>query len=150
MINIKGAEKLEEITSLPASFHGSEIISILLQRDSPSVTITLLFSSYEGSKHISSWEIYLNFKDVEEIHIEAFNHQNVVSSLDFDQAQEHTESSSILMPRVHVSLDTVFGAWATFTCSDVEVDSMRASSRRTGDPTFNRPGMQMGMVHDQK
>lgn len=144
MIEIKGSDKLEQIVGFPSSFHDAEILSIVLDRDIPSSTFTLLASEYDATQHVCSFEVVLRFFDIEKVHLESFNHQNIVSSLHFEEMFEETEYSSEIIRRIHVTLDTVFGAWSTLTCADVEVVSVRASSRKTGDPKYNRPTLRSG------
>ncbi len=78
----------------------------------------------------------MKFFDIEKLRLEGFSYQNVVSSLTFESVLEKTEYSSTEVPRVHVDLDTLFGVWATFSCSGLEVESMNTSALSIGNPAY--------------
>ena len=136
MVELTGAERLRELVGLPRAFHDTEVLKIELHRDERIATYTLLFTEYRNCER--SFEIAICFADVQKYQLEGFNHQNVVSSLEFEDVWDDTEFSSELRPRIRVTLDTVFGAWSTFTCATVDITSVMASSRMAGNPAHGR------------
>ena len=79
----------------------------------------------------------LEFLDIENLRLENFNYQNVVSNLTFEMSIEQSEYSKVELPRIHVDLDTNFECGLlTFTCSRVIVQSVESSTRMTGDPSY--------------
>ena len=146
MVCIEGYEKLQQIMGVSSSLHGSEVLSINLDRDKPSATFSLLVPEYNNKVITRCFEVGFEFCDIDKLHLESFNHQNVVSSLSFEEILDEHEYSFKTSQRIHVVLDIVFGVWSTFNCSSVEVTFVRISLRKTGDPSFNRPALELESV----
>jgi immunity protein 50 of polymorphic toxin system len=137
---IQGADKLVSRFGAFPMFSDSEVLTVVLHRDSLAATFTLLVSEFKDRVHCGNVEIVLEFLDIENLRLEGFNYQNVVSNLTFDVAIEQSLYSQVEVPRIHVDLDTNFGVWATFTCSRVVVQRVETSTRRTGDPSYLKKG----------
>ncbi len=131
------AKLLDRFGFVPV-FHDGEVLSVVLDRDRLALTLTLLVPEYRNRAYLGKVEVVLEFSDIENLHLEGFNYQNVVSSLTSETVVEKTEYSTEKMPRIHVDLDTVFGMWATFPCSRVHVQSMTSSARPPGLPYLTR------------
>ncbi len=133
MLNIEGADKLLDRFGFFPVFHDGEILSVTLDRDTLAATFTLLVPEFKDKQHLGSVEVVLKFFDIEKFRLEEFNHQNVISSLTFETVIEKTEYLQEELPRIHVDLDTLFGAWATFSCSRIQVQSVTSSAQLTGN-----------------
>ena len=115
--DIEGAHKLLESFGFFPVFHDGEVVSVVLNRSKVSATMTLLVPNYPDSKYVGDLEVILSFLGIEDIRLEDFNHQNVISSLTFEKVIEKSDSQAGHPSRIHVDLNTVFGMWATFSCS---------------------------------
>ena len=115
----------------------------MLDRDEPSAAFKLLIPEYKNKVIVRCFEVGIEFFDVDKLRLESFNHQNIVSSLSFEEVIDEHEYSFATSQRIHVVLDTVFGVWSTFNCSSIEVTFVQVSSRKTGDPSFNRPSHEL-------
>jgi hypothetical protein len=134
--DIEGADKLVSRFGTFPLFSDSEVLTVVLDRDTLAATFTLLVPEFKDRVYRGVVEIVLEFLDIENLRLENFNYQNVVSNLTFEMSIEHSEYSKVELPRIHVDLDTNFGVWATFTCSRVIVQSVASSDRMIGDPSY--------------
>ncbi len=132
MFDSEGTAKLLDQFGFVPVFHDGEVLSVVLHRDGVAMTLTLLVPVYRNRAVLDKVEVVLEFLDIETLHLEGFNHQNVISSLTFETVVEKTEYSKEEVQRIHVDLDTVFGMWATFSCSTVHVKSVISIARPTG------------------
>ena len=135
-MNIEGSDKLLKSFRFFPVFHDSEVVSIVLDRDSLSAIFTLLIPRYVNGEYREDVKVTLKFSDIEKLRLENFNYQNVVSSLTFEAVVEKTEYSNDEMPRVHVDLDTNFGVWSTFTCSHIEVQDVITGIQPSEGPPY--------------
>ena len=136
--NIQGADKLVSRFGTFPIFSDSEIVRVVLQRDTLAATFTLLVPEFKDPDYQGTVEVVLEFLDIQNVRVEEFNHQNVVSSLTFETQIEQTEYSTVEVPRIHVTLDPTFGLWATFTCSRVVVQSVASSACLVGHPSYGK------------
>ena len=129
--DVEGAHKLLENFGFFPVFHDGEVVSVVLDRNKVSATMTFLVPAYENSKYVGDLEVILIFFGIEDIRLEGFNHQNVISSLTFEKVIGNPKSLEVDSSRTQVDLDTVFGMWATFSCSKVCVESVSKVSQKT-------------------
>lgn len=135
-MEIDGADKLLDTFGFFPVFHDAEILSITLDRNTVSASFTLLVPKFVDGTLTSTIEVVFLFDDIEEFRLENFNHQNVVSTLTFEPVTQALDNSSDQPPRIRVDLDSLFGAWSQFTCSQVHVASANESTQRLGDPPY--------------
>ena len=110
-MNIKGTEKLLDKFGFFPNFHDAEVVSIKLYREDVTASIRLLVPNYIEKEYTGLVDVVLSFFNIENLRLEDFNHQKVVSSLTFEEMVERTLYSEDEVPRIHVDLDTLFGAW---------------------------------------
>ncbi len=92
----------------------------------------LLVPEFKNGVHVGDVEVEFRFSDIEQLKLENFNHQNVVSTLTFREVIGTGEIPSNPVARIYVDLDDIFGVWGTFTCSHVEVTEVITSAYKTG------------------
>ncbi len=123
-LNIENAELVEKIFGFWPSFHDAEIHNITLTRDavqSPQMEVAI--HHWEMTNEVDSKGHYvlkkhtlttLRFTGISDLHLEGFNHQNVLWELEIAQITEpHSEFA--------VSMPTSFGCEASFKCKQISV-----------------------------
>lgn len=121
---IDGSDKLTSIFGRWPSFHDSEVVSLALDREGP--TITADIHVFEMTSEISKTGHYicrkhcvakLRFLQVDEIEFEGFNHQNALNGLLISDGS-HRQMEKI---KFEVSLDGAYGVDLSFVCFAIEV-----------------------------
>ena len=124
---IANANKVISLYGEWPSFHDSEVVSLSLDREGPSLTARVSLckvhhSEVDARGHFRTTDhsvITFRFVGIEELSIEGFNHQNVLSAILFEQVNG----------RVRVNMDGIFGATVQFQCAAAFVEDV---SRREG------------------
>lgn len=111
------------------SFHDSEVVSIQLDRDGPSLTASIYL--FRMTSQIDERGYYildkkavvtLHFGNISELSIDGFNHQNVL----FDLALNDISDRQLEDVRFEVIFDSSYGVGASFKCKDIEIVSLQA------------------------
>ena len=118
-IKVDGAVAVEEIFGGWPTFHDAEILRIEIDRKGPRLALDLLALAQAGSLIL----VQFAFDEVDDFNLSGFNHQNVIWSLDLDQAPED---------RIRVIFEPIFGAACSFTCTRCEVLHVAPADPRTG------------------
>jgi hypothetical protein len=133
---IQNRELLERIFSKWPSFHDAEIHSVLLTRDCelpPQIDVAIHL--WQMTNEIDSKGYYvlkhhtlttLRFSQASEIHLEAFNQQNVLWELEISENKDEKGESLF-----SVSMPTSFGCEASFKCKQIKVLSAAPFSEPT-------------------
>jgi hypothetical protein len=98
------------------------------------MTMLLLVPEFNKTGNYLTSEVTLEFNRIERFHLEAFNHQNVVSSLSFEEVVHASETRFIEEARISVIIDASFGALAEFTCTTIGVVSVNEIVVKIGNP----------------
>jgi hypothetical protein len=146
---IDGAEQLVAVFGYWPSFHDAEVLWLRLDRRSAGEgsygpTLEALIHAFEMTPEVGPDGYYvlrhhvlvhLQFREVVELRLDGFNHQNALSGLDLTDLQERQ------MERVRwaVRFDSTFGAEASFQCLAVEVVSVVPCSK-AGEPIHAEQG----------
>jgi hypothetical protein len=144
-LRLKHAELLEDLFNTWPSFHDSEITSIALDRQGPTITICLLVGMPQQSHNTyvneyPSLRVTLEFYDVDDVVINNFNHQNVVAALVLSTADDTRFATGLMETRMLVTVESVFGAVCKFTSAWGEVMLAEPSELPLGSPVAPRPG----------
>ena len=131
---IGGSEKLTDIFGYWPSFHDAEVLELHLWRGyvEPKKDIfifpvlTLKVHVWEMTSEVDSNGYFvlrhhtlvtLRFREIEDLRIEAFNHQNAIFGLTIVQRVRESNVS----PYFSVELKRAFGIDSTFKCLGIEV-----------------------------
>jgi hypothetical protein len=140
-VNVKlhGAVIVEEVFGAWPTFHDAEITRITMSRVGPAVLLELLIpapapslNALEGKDLPRHFLARLAFHECDDVSLEDFNHQNVISYLTLSHVNEQ---------RIKVEIHSVFGATCSFTCSRGEVLDMTPTHLRTGRPLDPADGL---------
>ena len=132
--HIKGSHKLADILGYWPSFHDAEVLDLHFWRGDvdpsqkqylfPVLTVKIFVWELTNETDDRGYIVLRNhtlttlqFHDVEEFHMDGFNHQNAILGLSIDQ-QERTDNTSQLFA---VRFDPAFGMSASFRCTRIEV-----------------------------
>jgi hypothetical protein len=137
MAEIYGAEKLIAAFGRFPSFHDSEVVTLLLDRDSLSLTLVLLVPHFPDGE-LKCYEVTIRFSDVESLELQDFNYQNVISYLAFEKRIQPKLYSQEQVMRIAVELVPSFGLAASFNCRDVEFTDIHSSGALIGSPPYTR------------
>lgn len=131
---IDGAELLITVFGYWPTFHDAEVLWLRLDRRSSGEgnygpTLEALVRAFEMTPEVSPDGhyvlqhhvlVHLRFKEVVELRLNGFNHQNALSGLDFTDLKD----SQMERVRWAVRFDSAFGADASFHCRAVGVVSV--------------------------
>jgi hypothetical protein len=130
----EGSRKLTDIFGYWPSFHDAEVHDLLLQRGDldaarPSYVfpiLTVKVHVFEMTNQVNPAGYFvltkhtlvtLRFHDVEDCHLNGFNHQNAILGLTIAEADPGARRT----PVMEVTMDSAFGLDAAFKCSRCEV-----------------------------
>jgi len=121
-IFIVNAAKVTSIYGGWPTFHDSEVLSVAIDREGPTLTVRVWTfkvhrneTDARGYYKMSDRSVVLfRFLNFEELSIEGFNIQNVLSAIVFERIDQG----------VRVNMDGIFGASITFRCATVIVDEV--------------------------
>ena len=120
---IKNANKLIKFFGEFPSFHDSEIVEVKLDRRLPSLEIKiytfLMQNEVDKKGHYKRDKeciVVIKFSSIENLQIEDFNRQNVISNIDFAQKGNC----------VQVNINPCYGFAAQFACKTIEIVSIKA------------------------
>jgi len=137
--HIKGSHKLADIFGYWPSFHDAEVLDLHFWRGDvdpsqkryifPVLTVKICVWELTNKTDDRGCIILRNhtlttlqFHDVEEFHLDGFNHQNALLELSIDQQQRADSASQLFAVRFHPA----FGMGASFKCTRIEVvDAVR-------------------------
>jgi len=139
---IAGAEDLVAIFGYWPSFHDAEVLWVRFDRrpfGDGQPTLEALVHAFEITSEVSADGYYvlrhhvlvhLRFRDVVELRLVGFNHQNALMGLILTDLRDRQ------MERVlwEVKFDSAFGVNSTFQCHSVEVFSV-VPCNKAGEPT---------------
>jgi hypothetical protein len=131
---IQGSEKLTNIFGYWPSFHDAEVLELHLWRGyvEPEKNsyifpiLTLKAHVWEMTQAVDERGFFvlrhhtlvtLKFRDVEDLKIDGFNHQNAIFCLSIVQRERESKAS----PYFDVELEQSFGIGSTFKCLGIEV-----------------------------
>lgn len=131
---ITGSEKLTNIFGYWPSFHDAEVLELHLWRgyvepDKNSYifpVLTLRVHVWEMTKEVDEHGFFvlrhhtlvtLRFRDVEDLKMDGFNHQNAIFALSIAQRERASNAS----PYFDVELEQSFGVGSTFKCLGIQV-----------------------------
>jgi hypothetical protein len=137
--HIVGSEKLVAALGYWPSFHDAEVVSVSAQRGLP---VTVGIATVELAVHVRSYEsrgegtaqyeqvlvksVLANFlcKQVADLELSEFNHQNVINSLSVqvEPSNEAPESPLVL------TIEPIWGLGGTVRCATVELSSVKELS----------------------
>ena len=143
---LSDSERVEEIFGSWPKFHDAEILTLVLDRVGPTLSILILIGKPLNAEHQDrTWtffEIGMRFHDVDSLELSEFNHQNVISYLALSSTIEERPSKLATEERVKVEIDSVWGLRGSFTCSGGEVTSIEETDLSTGNPSgaARKPG----------
>lgn len=143
---VSGAEELTRIFGYWPSFHDAEIIDVRLSRGEVDPDKDKFgFPTLNSTIHV--WEltnevggdgcfalqkhtlVVLRFRDIENLRLDGFNHQNVIDAIEFSLEPRGTYTDgSPLPPHIFVEFVHIFGIALTFKCMGVELESARPCS----------------------
>ncbi len=145
---IVGAERLVAIFGYWPSFHDAEMLWLRLDRRAHGdgcygPTLEALVHAFEMTSEVGADGCYvlrhhvlvlLRFRDVVELRLEGFNHQNALMGLTLTDLRDRR------MERVlwAVRFDSAFGVDTSFQCYGVEVVSAVPCSK-AGEPIYSEP-----------
>ncbi len=131
---IANADRLTSITGTWPSFHDAEVQSLSLDREGPTLFVRIFCFELDRSETDSSGcfkrsahcLVTFRFSRVEDLRADGFNHQNVLSSILFNEAAGGLQ----------VTLEGIFGLTATFRCSEASVEEVirYQDLRKSGKP----------------
>jgi hypothetical protein len=114
---IRNAHALVAILGHWPNFHDAEVCSIRLIRTGVCIEADIYVFSVSASldqrgyyKRLNECLVTLRFKGVQDLQLEGFNHQNVLSSLYIEREE-----------RLTVTFESVFGMASHFSCSEIEL-----------------------------
>ena len=145
-VKLDHSEIIEETFGSWPTFHDAEILSICLDRSGVAISIRMLAAQLDRSESIgergtqnSCYEVLLRFHDIENLVIQDFGYQNVISALVLSEILEKRFTSGNVENRIKVELDSVFGATCGFTCRAGAVVSLEETKLLLGDPFAKSP-----------
>jgi len=122
MILIENSEIIENHFGYFPSFHDSEVISVRLDREEPSIAIEIyVFESSEEIdneghyKYVKECIVDFIFNEVKEMKISDFNHQNVLYGIKFKQEAD----------QIMTKFDSSFGMNGYIQSSKVSVKGLK-------------------------
>jgi hypothetical protein len=138
---ILGGEQLVAVFGYWPTFHDAEVLWVRLDRrpiGDGQPTLETLVHAFEITNEVGADGYYvlrhhilvhLRFRDVVELRLDGFNHQNALTGLAFIDLRDRQ------MERVlwGVRFDSAYGMGATFQCHSVEVVSVVPCSK-AGEP----------------
>ncbi len=116
---------------------------MLLDRDGPSLSFRMLIARVDRGAvrdrtgapiQRAHYEVLLRFHDIENLTLQDFAYQNVVSALELSEVAEQRVTSGKVEQRIKVQVSSLFGATCTFTCNHGTVVSLEETKLRLGDP----------------
>ena len=114
---IKNVQALISIFGRWPSFHDAEVCRLRLDRDGTCLEMEVYIFAVGRAiderghyKRSNESLLTLRFCEIEDVHLEGFNHQNVIASLTLRKDQ-----------RIDVELESIFGLGGKFSCGAVEV-----------------------------
>jgi hypothetical protein len=127
---IQGSNLLNEQFGGWPSFHDSEIVSINFDRAkeerNPSIAVKVHVFEMTSEVNESGYykltnhcDIEFNFESVEDVALNGFNHQNVISEIYFSQKVDSNGVS-----KIHVEFEPCYGVELEFKCGKVMVTSV--------------------------
>ncbi len=128
---IAGFENVVRTVGFETTFHDSEVLRLQLERLSgkANLTISLLTrrSLWPAEKDASEplhYIVQLKFRDIEDLELEGFNHQNVIAEMiqSFDK------------DRLTIRFAGLFGLDCSFSCKEGEVVSIEQTDMQLGAP----------------
>ncbi len=127
---IQGHDKIVSALGKWPSFHDFEVVSIILQRDmsedmtGPSLEVELYgFRSEVRPEDPTRHEclIKLVFRSIEDLRLEAFNHQNAINGITLESRWSDRLACAVL----DVKFIGGFGVSCQFQCTEMEVLSVQ-------------------------
>ena len=120
------------------SFHDAEILSVVLDRIGPSLLLRVLSGHYKeaGEKMAFAgyFEVVLRFEDIDNLVLDSFNHQNVISFVQVSSITEERFATGKVEDRLKVEVSGIFGANCNFSCREGSVVSVEESKEQLGKP----------------
>ena len=127
---IQGSNLLNEQFGKWPSFHDSEIVSINFDRAkeerNPSIAVKVHVFEMTSEANDNGFynltnhcDIEFHFESVEEVALNGFNHQNVISDIYFSQK---TDSNGV--SKIYVEFEPCYGLELEFMCGKVTVKSV--------------------------
>jgi hypothetical protein len=119
---ITNAERITSVYGEWPRFHDAEIVSVELSREEPSLiahikTFRVHRDQLDEGRFYRRTDfciVALRFTKIADLHIDGFNHQNVLADIVFENS-----NGGVL-----VNMEGIFGATITFRCSKVSVDEV--------------------------
>lgn len=138
---IESSSRLADIFGYWPSFHDAEVVDLSLWRgDVKPKEQRYTFPVLRATVHL--WEmtnevdtngffvlknhtlVVFRFRDVQDLNLSGFNHQNVIDDITFDvEPRGSYENGDPLPPYIVVEFVQIFGLAVTFKCFGVEVES---------------------------
>lgn len=127
---VLGREKLTSIFGYWPSFHDAEVVWLRLDRgsadDSCGATVDAMIHAFEMTSEVGSDGSYVLrnhtlvhfcFRDVVELELSGFNHQNALQGLTITDLRERQ------WEHIHfeISIDPAFGVGGSLQCHEVEI-----------------------------
>ncbi|WP_152049226.1 Imm50 family immunity protein [Tautonia marina] len=135
---VLGCDRLTSVFGYWPTFHDAEVVWLRLDRrpsgEGYGPTVEAMIHAFEMTSEVGSDGCYVLrnhvlvhfcFRDVVELRLDGFNHQNALSGLVIADLRERQ------WEHIHfqVSLDPAFGVGASFQCHEVEVVSVTPCDR---------------------
>ena len=117
---VNNAAKLISVFGEWPSFHDAEVLKLELERRPPSLTLTVLIrrnireepADKSYFKVTGSWVVTLRFQRIDDVVLENFNHQNVITEIVIKaRAPQGLE----------VLIEPILGFYGKFVCESAEV-----------------------------
>ena len=146
---IDGAERLIAVFGYWPTFHDAEVLWLRLDRclaggESDGPTLEAFIHAFEMTTEVGPDGYYVRrhhvlvrprFREVVELRLGGFNHQNALSGIDFTDLRDR----QLERVRWDVRFDPAYGVGASFQCFAVEVVSVGPCSE-AGEPIHAEPG----------
>ncbi len=128
---ITNAETLISVFGYWPSFHDAEVVALSLSRafdDDHGPTLSATIHVFEMTSTVSSSGhfvchkhslVELRFRNIDELNLEGFNHQNALNELSIKQVDALQSR-----PQFAVSFESAYGLDCTFNCQHIEVLSV--------------------------
>jgi hypothetical protein len=131
---IQNIHLLEDVFGCFPSFHDAEVLRIVLDRGDGGVLPTLeahiyvfeMTSEIKDGKYILKNRSLVTFQfvEIDELSLEGFNHQNVLSALSINNISDQ-QSESL---KFEVHFGGIFGVDVRFRCRDVKIAAVEPFS----------------------
>jgi len=127
---VDGAEKLIRVFGYWPSFHDAEVVRMTLDRgrwrDGVAPTVDAIIHTWESTPEIDATShyvlrhhviVHLRFREIDGLDLRGFNHQNVLSSLQFVDLRKQGPARFQFEIQFHDN----FGVHGVFRCRNIEL-----------------------------